>query len=132
MPLAIYRLESRAPRVTSGQEVGSAGLGPFTASICPTGKEDTTVPTHESVLHDKTYTEEGLAVARRVFYTLAEDKRSQPALTTKGVALLVELLAKKGVLSGDDVDELLFTCAMGAPSGMKPKSTPKKKPKTTS
>jgi hypothetical protein len=68
------------------------------------------VANKETILRDKTFKEEGMEVGRRVFYTLSDDKTVQGHRTTKAVALLVELLREKNIMSEKELDDLLFDC----------------------
>ena len=74
----------------------------------------------EDVLREKTHKGAGLDSGRRVFYTLGDYKGAEPFRTLgepqwvgthrtmKLVALLVAKLQAQGVLTEDDVDEMLL------------------------
>lgn len=66
------------------------------------------MPNKDDILREKTFKEEGMETDRRVFYTLTEDKDLASHRTSKALALLVRLLSERGVLSEEDIDELLF------------------------
>jgi len=48
--------------------------------------------------------------ARRVFYTLHDGKDSQPHRNSKLLAVLIEHLVKRDLISQDELDELLLEC----------------------
>ncbi len=70
------------------------------------------MPNKEDILREKTHKEDGVALDRRVFYTLNDDKFLQAYRNTKAIALLVSHLRQKQLISDDEIDELLFDCVM--------------------
>jgi hypothetical protein len=72
------------------------------------------MPTREELLAKETHKEDGLDVAKRVFYTL-EGKQGDPhreALQThrnsKAIALLFKTLGENGPLTEHRIDEILL------------------------
>ena len=66
--------------------------------------------TKDEVLREKTYKEDGMELERRVHYTLADKDGLQAHRNSKAIALLIRRLTEKGVLSEEEVDEILFEC----------------------
>jgi len=66
------------------------------------------MPDRATILREKTH--KGLEIDRRVFYTLSEDKAFQAHRNTKALALLIQHLYDQGLMSEEQVDELLFDC----------------------
>jgi hypothetical protein len=64
--------------------------------------------TEEEILRTKTFKENGMEVGRRVFYTI-HDEGSKDWKTQKAVALLIEALHTKNILSDEQLDELLLS-----------------------
>lgn len=66
--------------------------------------------TKEDILRQKTYKDQGVDLNRRVFYTLQEDKSLQAHRNTKAIALVINHLREKNLISDDEIDGLLFDC----------------------
>ena len=62
----------------------------------------------EDVLREKTFKGQTEDLPRRIFYTLDADKALQTHRNSKAIALLVDHLHKKGLISDKEIDELLF------------------------
>lgn len=70
--------------------------------------------TKEDLLAEATYKEQGLDVAKRVFYTL-DGKQGDPYReklqahrNSKAIALLFKMLHESGQLTDDKIDEILL------------------------
>jgi len=61
-----------------------------------------------TILREKTH--KGLEVDARTFYSLSADKALQAHRNTKAIALLVKHLSDRGLISEEELDELLFEC----------------------
>lgn len=68
------------------------------------------MPTKEDILREKTFKEEGMETDRRVFYTLTDDEKLSGHRNSKLLASLMRLLQDRGLISEEDIDELLFEC----------------------
>jgi hypothetical protein len=71
------------------------------------------MPTKEEALVERTFKEDGLGVEKRVFYTLCGDSKvtketMQPHRSSKAIALLFKTLLEAGILTEDQLDEILF------------------------
>lgn len=64
----------------------------------------------EDILRENTYKDQGVDLTRRVFYTLQDDKGLQVHRNTKAIALLVNHVREKNLISDEEIDELLFDC----------------------
>ena len=69
------------------------------------------MPTIQEVLREKTHKGDLDTVHERVFYTLTDEKGLESARIAKAISLLTELLHDKGMLSDQDLDELLLEIA---------------------
>ncbi len=67
-----------------------------------------TMPTKEDLLREKTFKEDGVELTSRVFYTLQTDKNVQADRNSRAIALIVDHLHKKKLISDAEIDELLF------------------------
>lgn len=65
----------------------------------------------DELLREKTHKDDGLSIRERVFYTLNDGKESQPECNSKAIALLVELLAERGIVLPEKLDEMLLELA---------------------
>lgn len=74
----------------------------------------------DETLREKTFKDEGLETARRVFYTLKSDEKLASLLTSKALALLVELLVEKNLISQAEIDALLLECVPHATGELSP------------
>ena len=64
----------------------------------------------EDFLRNRTFKDQGLPLSQRVFYTLHQDSQThdlQAHRTTKLLALLIEHLHTRKLLSEDEIDNLL-------------------------
>ncbi len=66
------------------------------------------MPNKDDVLREKTYKDECDDDARRVFYTLDDAKDLQTHRNSKLLALLVDHLLKRELLTQDELDEMLL------------------------
>ena len=69
------------------------------------------MPSKEDILRDQTNKDQGLEMDKRVFYTIYPEKDKADLRlhrTSKAVALLVKHLHDKRLISGAEIDELLF------------------------
>jgi len=62
--------------------------------------------TKEDILNEKTNRD--LPVAQRIYYTLTDNEEIKAKQTAKTLGLLIENLVNKGILSGEDIDDMLF------------------------
>jgi hypothetical protein len=62
--------------------------------------------TKEDILNKKTNRD--LPVAQRIYYTLTDNEEIKAKQTAKTLGLLIENLVNKGILSGEDIDDILF------------------------
>ena len=62
--------------------------------------------TKEDILNEKTNRD--LPVAERIYYTLTDNEKINAKQTAKTLGLLIENLVNKGILSGEDIDDMLF------------------------
>jgi len=62
--------------------------------------------TKEDILNEKTNRD--LPVAQRIYYTLTDNEKINAKQTAKTLGLLIENLVNKGILSGEDIDDMLF------------------------
>ena len=60
----------------------------------------------EDILNEKTNRD--LPVAQRIYYTLTDNEEIKAKQTAKTLGLLIENLVNKGILSGEDIDDMLF------------------------
>ena len=60
----------------------------------------------EDILNEKTNRD--LPVAQRIYYTLTDNEEIKAKQTAKTLGLLIDNLANKGILSGEDIDDMLF------------------------
>jgi len=67
------------------------------------------MPDRATILREKTYKD--LEPEARTFYTLSDVPASQAHRNTKAIALLVKHLSDRGLMSEEELDELLFECA---------------------
>jgi hypothetical protein len=62
--------------------------------------------TKEDILNEKTNRDH--PVAQRIYYTLTDNEKINAKQTAKTLGLLIENLVNKGILSGEDIDDILF------------------------
>jgi len=62
--------------------------------------------TKEDILNEKTNRD--LPVAQRIYYTLTDNEKIKAKQTAKTLGLLIDNLVNKGILSGKDIDNMLF------------------------
>ena len=66
----------------------------------------------EDALAMKTFKQDGVDVARRVFYTLkgegAEDWQSRAHRNSKAIAMIVKNLSELGILTENHIDDILL------------------------
>ena len=62
--------------------------------------------TKEDILNEKTNRD--LPVAQRIYYTLTDNEEINAKQIAKTLGLLIENLVNKGMLSGEDIDDMLF------------------------
>lgn len=64
----------------------------------------------EELLRKETYKEDSLDLGRRVFYTLNGDCKEnlQAHRNSKAIAVLIEMLHRKGIIDETEIDELLL------------------------
>jgi hypothetical protein len=66
----------------------------------------------EDVLAKRTHKQDGLDVARRVFYTLKgeepEDWQSRAHRNSKAIAMLIKQLSELGILTENRIDDILL------------------------
>ena len=62
--------------------------------------------TKEDILNEKTNRD--LPVAQRIYYTLTDNEEINAKQIAKTLGLLIENLVNKGILSGEDIDDMLF------------------------
>jgi hypothetical protein len=62
--------------------------------------------TKEDIVNEKTNRD--LPVAQRIYYTLTDNEKINAKQTAKTLGLLIENLVDKGILSGEDIDDMLF------------------------
>lgn len=62
----------------------------------------------EDVLRDQTYKDDVDEVEKRVFYTLTGKDSLQAHRVAKTLALVVELLRRRNLITDEEVDELLL------------------------
>jgi len=62
--------------------------------------------TKEDILNEKTNRD--LQIAQRIYYTLTDNEEIKAKQTAKTLGLLIENLVNKGILSGEDIDDMLF------------------------
>jgi ABC-type uncharacterized transport system substrate-binding protein len=66
----------------------------------------------EEVLAKKTHKQDGVDVARRVFYTLKgeepEDWQTRAHRNSKAIAMLIKNLSELGILTEDRIDDILL------------------------
>ena len=62
--------------------------------------------TKEDILNEKTNRD--LPVAQRIYYTLTDNEEINAKQIAKTLGLLIENLVNKGILSGEDIDDILF------------------------
>jgi len=62
--------------------------------------------TKKDILNEKT--NQDLPVAQRIYYTLTDNEEIKAKQTAKALGLLIENLVNKGILSGEDIDDMLF------------------------
>jgi hypothetical protein len=62
--------------------------------------------TKEDILNEKTNRD--LPVAQRIYYTLTDNEEIMARQTAKTLGLLIENLVNKDILSGEDIDDMLF------------------------
>jgi len=53
-------------------------------------------------------TNRDLPVAQRIYYTLTDNEEINAKQIAKTLGLLIENLVNKGMLSGEDIDDMLF------------------------
>lgn len=74
------------------------------------------MPTREDILNEKTFKEDDFPIDQRVYYTLSGDEATRPKLqphrNSVAIGLLFALLHKRGVLSDEDIDDILFDVEM--------------------
>ena len=68
------------------------------------------MPTKEELLKKHTYKEENFKTKKRVFYSLLKetDKDSSKVPSIKFIGLLTEKLQEKGLLTEEEIDDLLL------------------------
>lgn len=66
------------------------------------------MPNREDILRDKAYKDQCDDDIRRVFYTLSDAKDVQTYRNSKLLALLVDHLLKRELLTQDELDEILL------------------------
>lgn len=66
------------------------------------------MPTKEELLEIHTHKLEGFSTDKRVFYSLYKEKDLSKVPTIKFLGLLTEKLQEKGILSEEEVDDLLL------------------------
>ena len=62
--------------------------------------------TKEDILNEKTNRDH--PDAQRIYYTLTDNEKINAKQTAKTLGLLIENLVNKGILSGEDIDDILF------------------------
>ena len=62
--------------------------------------------TKEDILNEKTNRDH--PVAQRIYYTLTDNEKINAKQTAKTLGLLIDNLANKGILSEEDIDDMLF------------------------
>jgi len=62
--------------------------------------------TKEDILNEMTNRD--LPVAQRIYYTLTDNEEINAKQIAKTLGLLIENLVNKGMLSGEDIDDMLF------------------------
>jgi hypothetical protein len=67
------------------------------------------MPDRATILREKTF--EDCEPDARTFYTLSDVPASQVHRNTKAIALLVKHLTDRGLMTKEELDELLFECA---------------------
>jgi hypothetical protein len=72
------------------------------------------MPTKDEALAERTYKQDGLEVEKRIFYTLHGEGKSpqrdelQSHRNSKAISLLFKLLLDKGLLTEEQLDEILL------------------------
>ena len=72
------------------------------------------MPTNEEALAERTYKQDGLEVEKRIFYTLHGEGKSpqrdelQNHRNSKAIAILFKVLLEKGLLTEEQLDEILL------------------------
>jgi hypothetical protein len=72
------------------------------------------MPTREEILSERTFKQGGLDIEKRVFYTLHGDRKAPDAealqnhRNSKAIALLFKKLTEAGILTEDQLDEILL------------------------
>jgi len=66
----------------------------------------------EDLLREKTHKDDGVDLVTRVFSTLSDNNATQSHRNSKALAFLLGRLHSQGLLSDDDIDEILLECAM--------------------
>ena len=72
------------------------------------------MPTNEEALAERTYKQDGLEVEKRIFYTLHGEGKSpqrdelQNHRNSKAIAMLFKVLLEKGLLTEEQLDEILL------------------------
>ncbi len=72
------------------------------------------MPTKDEALAERTYKQDGLEVEKRVFYTLHGEGKSpqrdelQNHRNSKAIGMLFKVLLDKGLLTEDQLDEILL------------------------
>jgi hypothetical protein len=62
----------------------------------------------QAALRDETFKQEGMDVAHRVYYTLSHKREEQARRNSKALALLFKLIAEKGLMTPEELDDLLL------------------------
>jgi len=72
------------------------------------------MPTKEEALADRTYKQEGFEVEKRAYYTLHGKGKSSQQIdiqthrNSKAIGMLFKVLLAKGVLTEEELDEILL------------------------
>jgi hypothetical protein len=66
------------------------------------------MPQDAAALRDETFKQDGVDVAHRVYYTLAKKREEQARRNSKAIALLFKLVAEKGLITPEELDDLLL------------------------
>jgi hypothetical protein len=76
--------------------------------MCPgiSDNQEVRMAIKEDILNEKTHRD--LPVAQRIYYTLTDNEEIKARQTAKTLGLLLENLVNKGILSGEDIDDILF------------------------
>jgi hypothetical protein len=69
-------------------------------------KQEVRMASKEDILKKKTHRDH--PVAQRIYYTLTDNEEIKAKQTAKTLGLLIENLVNKGILSGEDIDDILF------------------------